>query len=124
MMSEPISVPVLPMNTVTLTNGIEKLRSSLDQEKIPSAVENDHQLKEACSEFESLFIFYLLKEMRATIPKSGFLDGGRAEEFYTSMLDSQLARGLSSKGGIGLSAIVLDQLNRNGKPVDEENHEE
>jgi flagellar protein FlgJ len=122
-MSEPISLPVLPMQTITLTNGIEKLRSSLHPEKIPSTAQNDHQLEGACSEFESLFIYYLLKEMRATIPKSGFLDGGNAQEFYTSMLDSQLARDLSSKGGIGLSSILLDQLRSKGKPGDEENHE-
>ena len=55
-------------------------------------------------------MYYLFKEMRATVPKPGFLSGGKAEEIYTSMLDVQLAKELSSKGGIGLSSVLFDQL--------------
>ncbi len=68
------------------------------------------QLKRACSELESVFIYYLLKEMRATIPKSDFLGGGYSEEMYTSMLDLQLSREIASKKGIGLSSALLNQL--------------
>jgi len=69
---------------------------------------------------ESLFINYLFKEMRATIDKSGFISGGRAEEIFTSLLDVELSRKISGAGGIGLSAILLEQLggkeNRNAEP--------
>ncbi len=78
--------------------------------KASSSSKSDTQLKEACFELESLFINYLLKEMRATIPKSGFISGGKAEEIYTSMLDSQLAKEMASSGGIGLSSLLRDQL--------------
>jgi len=70
----------------------------------------DPKLQAACVEMESLFINYLLKEMRATIDKSGFISGGRAEEIFTSMLDVELSRKISGAGGIGLSAILLEQL--------------
>ena len=73
---------------------------------------SQQQLKRACSELESIFIYYLLKEMRATIPKSDFLGGGYSEEIYTSMLDLQLSREIASKKGIGLSSALLNQLNR------------
>jgi Rod binding domain-containing protein len=55
--------------------------------------------------------------MRATIPKSDFLNGGKSEEIYTSMLDSEMARELSAKGGIGLSSVLLDQLGRRQEDV-------
>ena len=74
--------------------------------------QSDPKLQTTCREMESLFLTYLLKEMRATIPKSDFINGGKAEEIYTSMLDSEMARELSSKGGIGLLSILLDQLGR------------
>jgi Rod binding domain-containing protein len=71
---------------------------------------NDGRLREACSEFEALFINLLLKELRATVGKSGLMDGGRAEEVYTGMMDTEMARDLAAKGGIGLAAILYRQL--------------
>ena len=111
-MPDPVSLPQIPWHTISLNNKTEKVKNSLTQQKLTSSVRNDPQLRKACSELESLFISYLLKEMRATIPKSGFISGGRGEEIYTSMLDSELAKELSLKGGIGLSAVLLHQLVR------------
>ncbi|MEJ2164381.1 MAG: rod-binding protein [Desulfobacterales bacterium] len=70
------------------------------------------RLHGVCTEMESLFINYLIQEMRATIDKSGFISGGRAEEIFTSMLDVELSRKISSSGGIGLSSILEEQLGR------------
>jgi flagellar protein FlgJ len=59
---------------------------------------------------ESLFVNYLLQELRATVDKSGFIGGGRAEEIFTSMLDVELSKEISASGGIGLSSMLLKQL--------------
>ena len=117
MMPDPISLPEIPWQIVNLNNQIDKVKNSMGSHRLSSTRDNDPNLKKACAEFESLFMFYLLKEMRATIPKSGFISGGRAEEIYTSMLDTQLARELSSNGGIGLSAILFDRLNSTPEQV-------
>jgi flagellar protein FlgJ len=77
---------------------------------------NDRQLRAACTEMESLFVNYLVKELRATIDKSGFISGGRAEEIFTSMLDVELSRKISAAGGIGLSAVLLEQLGDQKEP--------
>ncbi len=76
--------------------------------------ENGGHLKKACGEFEALFINQLLNELRATVEKSGLMDGGQAEEVYTSMMDAEIARDLAAKGGIGLAAILYRQLNSAG----------
>ena len=70
----------------------------------------DPRLRAACAEMESLFLSHLLKEMRATIEKSDFINGGQAEEIFTSMLDVEISKKMSTAGGIGLSAILLEQL--------------
>ncbi len=75
----------------------------------------DPRLKAACQEMESLFINHLFKEMRATINKSGFISGGRAEDIFTSMHDVELSRKISTSGGIGLAEILFEQLS--GKSV-------
>jgi flagellar protein FlgJ len=59
---------------------------------------------------ESLFLSHLLKEMRATVEKSGFMDGGQAEEIFTSLLDVEISKKMSAAGGIGLASILLEQL--------------
>jgi flagellar protein FlgJ len=115
-MPAPISLPDVPWQTINLTTKTERVKS-LASEKLASPGRNTPQLRKACSELESLFIAYLLKEMRTTIPKSDFINGGRAEEIYTSILDSEMARELSAKGGIGLSSILLDQLGRRQESV-------
>jgi len=88
----------------------QKIGGALEAAKNPAADRTDPQLHAACSEMESLFINYLFKEMRATIDKSGFISGGRAEEIFTSLLDVELSRKISGAGGIGLAEILLDQL--------------
>jgi len=112
MMPDPISVPTISWQSLNTDNRLENVTKSLNSGKARSEINSDQELKKACSELESLFVYYLLKEMRATIPKSGFIGGGKAEEIYTSMLDSQLAKDLSSKGGIGLSSMLVNQLSR------------
>lgn len=76
-----------------------------------SSPDNDPQkLKQACSDFESLFVYYLVKEMRATVPKSGLFSGGSAEEAYTSMMDLQLSKDIAEKRGIGISEALFRRL--------------
>ena len=90
----------------------DRVHNSLESGKASSSCKSDAQLKEACFELESLFIKHLLKEMRATIPRSGCISGGKAEEIYTSMLDSQLAKEMAFSGGIGLSSLLCDQVGK------------
>ncbi len=54
-----------------------------------------------------------MKEMRATVPKSGLIGGGKAEEMYTSMLDLQMSKKIASEREIGISSALLEQLRGN-----------
>jgi Rod binding domain-containing protein len=54
--------------------------------------------------------------MRAAIPKTGLLTGGRSEEIYTSMFDAQIARELASERGIGLSGLLVERLGQVSGP--------
>ena len=68
------------------------------------------KLKKACAEFESLFLTYLLKSMRAAIPQDGM--AGRSEEgkMFDAMFDENLANEVALSGGLGLGEILLSQL--------------
>ena len=88
--------------------------------KTPGKTEGDHfvsaasekaaRLKRACEDMESLFIHQLLKEMRATIPKSDLFGKSHAQDIYTGMLDGQMAREISQNRGLGISTLLMRQL--------------
>lgn len=109
-MSDTISAPSLPIHTLSWSNRIDRIKEKMEAGQLSSSSKNPAELKNACAELESLFIFYLFKEMRATIPKGGLINRGRGEEIYTSMLDSQMARELASGQGIGLSTLFMERL--------------
>ena len=110
-MADPLSLPKLPGNLSDIVYSKERIRRSVELNK--SQKDNnqtDPALRDACLQMESLFVHHLLKEMRATIDKSGFISGGRAEEIYTSMLDAETASSVAKRGGIGLADMLLHQL--------------
>lgn len=83
--------------------------SQAEATKGPSR-ESQKELKRAVADFESLFINQMFKSMRATIGKSELFHGGKAEDIYTSMLDTELSKNMAQAGGIGLADMLLRQL--------------
>ncbi|MBI2601597.1 MAG: rod-binding protein [Deltaproteobacteria bacterium] len=70
------------------------------------------QLHEVAEEFEALFLDIVMRAMRKSVTKSGFIDGGNAEEIYASMLDSEYAKLMSKQGVSGLADNIERQLNQ------------
>ena len=69
----------------------------------------DQKLREACKDFESVFVRQLLSEMRATVPKSDLL-GSREEEIYQDMLDTEMSKDIGRAGTLKLGDLLYDQL--------------
>ncbi len=70
------------------------------------------QLKEACRQFESMFIGMMYKQMRTTVPKSELLPASFARETFESMLDDEFAEKASKGQGIGLADMLYKQLSK------------
>ncbi|MFH1625986.1 MAG: peptidoglycan DD-metalloendopeptidase family protein [Pseudomonadota bacterium] len=112
-----ISSKNIPWQTIDLNNRLQKVGNLEDRIKTASGKDTSEDVKESCAEFESLLIYFVLKTMRDSIPKSGLLDGGMAEKIYTSMLDQELARKMAARGGIGLSPLLQRQLNGDNRAL-------
>ncbi|MCX8043192.1 MAG: rod-binding protein [Desulfobacterota bacterium] len=86
----------------------------------PSAGDtNDKRLREQCREFESLLYGVLLETMRKTVDKSGLIDGGRAEDIYTSLLDTEYAKIMAGNVRHGIADALYHQLKKqNNRQVD------
>ncbi len=72
----------------------------------------DKKLMDACIEMESLFVSKMLKEMRKTVHKTGWVNGGYAEEIFEDMLYDEYALSLSKNSSLGLSKMLYNELKR------------
>ena len=70
----------------------------------------NNRLKRTCAEFESIFIELLLKSMRRTVDEGGIVGGTNEDKIFKSMLDENLALGISRAGGIGLGEVLFKQF--------------
>ena len=79
--------------------------------KVSDSQFDDKELKEVCNEFESIFISMMYKQMKATVPKSDFLNSDSATEMFQSMLDDELCINASQRG-IGIGDVMYKQLSK------------
>lgn len=75
--------------------------------------EKEKRLQKACADFESLFIYYMLKKMRATVPKSGLMNEMQGKDTYETITDQKVSENLADKGGVGLQKMLFNQI-KNG----------
>jgi flagellar protein FlgJ len=68
------------------------------------------KIRKLAEDFEAMFVEQMLKGMRTSVQKSGLIDGGNAEEIYTSMLDSEYAKTMAGQRSTGLADLVERQL--------------
>lgn len=79
------------------------------KKRLSSNVSQEEKLKDACQDFEAVFISKLWKQMQKTVPKNEIFNS-RQSEMYTSMFDRDFAEKMSESGGIGLGDMLYDQL--------------
>ncbi|MCE1247652.1 MAG: rod-binding protein [Firmicutes bacterium] len=100
--------------------GVDPRMLSTSAKELPSVAGEDKRLKDACKQYESVFLNQLMSEMRKTIPKSGLMGGEGEEggeggesnekEMYDSMMDTEMANAWASSEGVGLANILYQQM--------------
>lgn len=70
----------------------------------------DRREAEALKEFERLFLFQMLKEMRKTVPDSGLFDGGMKREYFEEMMDDVVAGEMAESGQLGIARQMAIDL--------------
>ncbi|MBN2207879.1 MAG: rod-binding protein [Candidatus Coatesbacteria bacterium] len=73
--------------------------------------ENEREeLRDACHEFEAIFLGYLLQQMRKTVQKSSLMPETPAERIYMTMFDDEVAKAGCKGAGTGLGDVIYDSL--------------
>ena len=68
------------------------------------------RLKNACSDFESIFINYMLKSMRTALSEDGILGNSNEGRIIQSMFDENLAATMAKGGGMGLGKMLFNSF--------------
>ena len=72
----------------------------------------EKRLWDTCIEMESLLVGKMLKEMRKSVPKTGWMHGGFAEEIFEDMLYDEYSMSLSRNSNLGMAKMLYDELSR------------
>lgn len=82
------------------------------------------RMREAADEFSGILYRMLMKQMRATVEKTGLLDGGQTEEVFRDFLDGEYAKEAAGRSGGAVSLGVFEQAldayeasARSGRPI-------
>ena len=75
----------------------------------PSKKQDETNLKDACQQFESLFLTQMLKEMKKSIPKADG-EGNKEKDTYEDMMYEEVAKSMASSGGVGMANILYQQM--------------
>jgi Rod binding domain-containing protein len=67
-------------------------------------------MREACADFEALFVAAMMTAMRGSAPRDGLLRVSRAEAVFREQLDYELARGMARRSSIGIAKMLYEQL--------------
>ena len=96
------------------TAGLERQSRKTDplKGKAEEPTERLVKLKQACTDFEAVFIGTLIKTMRESIPEDGALKKSAGSDTYLSMADQQLSVFLSQGRGLGLGQAIFNQMVR------------
>ncbi|MCF6096106.1 rod-binding protein [Thermovorax subterraneus] len=77
-----------------------------------SAEARKAELKRACEQFEAIFLKYLLKEMRKTVPNGGLFDNSLSYNIFQSLYDDALSEEISKNNGMGIAEELYKQLSK------------
>lgn len=95
-----------PLNDIHFIRQSQHIQNQQNQTK----GHNKDQLEKACKDFESLFVSYMMQQMRETIPEGGLIGRSQGEKIYTGMLDNEIAKTVSHSQGIGLARVMYEQM--------------
>lgn len=69
-------------------------------------------LQEAAEQFEAIFLYQLMEQMRRTVPETDLFGDRKAENIFQSMLDQEMATSFAQNQSVGLAKMIYEQMSR------------
>lgn len=81
------------------------------KKRLGAGQNQEKELRQACEQFESVFLQKIWEQMRSTVPKEGYLHS-KEQDMYQSMFDEEMSKDMAASGGIGLAEMMYGQLSK------------
>jgi len=92
---------------------LAKAAAPLPVHRPPLAVDKEQaKLRDACQQFEAVFLAQLFQKMRDTVPEDPLLGDSRAKDIYYGMMDWELAQQIAREQSMGIAEMLFRQLSR------------
>lgn len=86
-------------------------------DKTPGRAREEAKLKEACQQFEQMYLSQMFTQMRKASKMGGCEEGmfgkSQSEEMFSDMLDQERAKTWAQDGGVGLANLLFQQMRKN-----------
>ncbi len=102
----------MDMNYSQLQAGVLQEKPNQIRPEIPGEPKTAREIsaRHAADEFEAIFISQMLKSMSVGVKTDGPFGGGQSEEIYRDLMNEQLGKAVTSKGGVGLSDAIYREI--------------
>lgn len=70
------------------------------------------RLKNACRDFEAVFINQMLQAMRKTVVKTDLFGSDQKEEYFREMMDAEISKSISRTSSLGIADMLYRQLSK------------
>ncbi len=111
------STALSAMNRMTLSNAGNSSSTNISSMERELKNSNDEKVRQACSDFEAIFIKQMLDSMRKTVEKTSLLGGGMAEDIFEDMIYDEYAKKMSKTGDFGIKDMLYRQLSANSSDI-------
>ena len=98
------------MNNLTISSSKSSGATNVSAMERELQNTNDAKVKQACSDFEAIFIKQMLDSMRKTVDKTSLLGGGMAEDIFEDMIYDEYAKKMSKTSDFGIKDMLYKQL--------------
>ena len=82
--------------------------------KVKGSPEDRQELIKAAKQYEAFFVSYLMKVMRETVHESEMT--GKMGSYFYSFYDQEIGNRASESGGIGITQMVQEYIEKNYPP--------
>lgn len=106
MTSLPVAPPVSPLDAVADAHAAGDARDPLALHHA-----SPRRIAQVASDFESMFVSLMLKEMRQTL-EPGTMFGQDTSDAYGGLFDMYMGQHIAKAGGFGIAELVKQNLNR------------
>ena len=104
------------INTNYSPSMFDRVNLEANQNKLENSKANldDKALMDVCKDFESVFLYMMMQEMKKTVPDGGLIEKSTGSKMFEDMYMEEMSKEISNNGeGIGLAKTMYDQFKSN-----------